>query len=110
VERGLKYGREGEKVVSEIKTLFRHCPACGRRFEIRVVSKKPLENKQETYVEKHAYPVSPIARGGMMYGGIPLAVEEDYPVTIDITEFSYTYRCKHCGHQWAEMHTEERKE
>jgi len=95
--------------MSEVKTLFRHCPACGRRFEIRLVSKKPVETRQETYEEKHAYPVSPTGRGGM-YGGIPLAVEEDFPTTIDITEFSYTYRCKHCGHQWAEMRTEETKE
>lgn len=95
--------------MSEIKTLFRHCPGCGRRFEIRLVSKKLVETRQETHLEKHAFPMTPIGRGGM-YSGIPLAVEEDYPVTIDVTEFSYTYRCKHCGHQWAEMVTEEAKE
>ncbi len=101
--------------MAEIKTLFRHCPACGRRFEIRLVSKKPEETREETYVEKQARPISGIGSGGIyggnvgMYGGIPLVVQEEYPVTIDVTEFSYTYRCKHCGHQWAEMVTEEAK-
>lgn len=96
--------------MSEIKTLFRHCPGCGRRFEIRLVSKKAVETQHETYVEKHAYPVSPLGSFGGKYRVIPQAVEEDFPVTIDITEFSYTYRCKHCGHQWAELHDEQIKE
>jgi hypothetical protein len=101
--------RGGELPVSEIRTLFRHCPGCGRRFEIRLISKEAIETKHETYVERHAEPITPMPRGGI-YGGIPLAVEEDYPVTLDITEFSYTYRCKHCGHQWAELRDEQIKQ
>jgi hypothetical protein len=37
------------------------------------------------------------------------APEEKVQVTIERNEFQYRYRCKHCGHQWAEKRTEETK-
>ena len=33
--------------MSEVKTFFRHCPSCGRRFHIRVVSKQLLQMDRE---------------------------------------------------------------
>jgi hypothetical protein len=39
-----------------------------------------------------------------------LVVEEGEPVTIDIEEFQYAYKCKHCGHSWSEKHVEEHVE
>ena len=85
--------------VSEIKTLIRHCPGCGRRFEIRLISKKPIDFRRETYEDKET-----------VFGRNPLVVEEGIPVTVEEIKFQYTYRCKHCGHQWYEFHTEEEKE
>jgi hypothetical protein len=30
-------------------------------------------------------------------------VEEDVPSIVDVEEFQYAYKCKHCGHQWSEV-------
>jgi len=33
-------------------------------------------------------------------------VYEGEPKIIDIEEFQYNYKCKHCEHEWSEKHTE----
>ena len=46
------------------------------------------------------------ASSTFVYGGIPMPeveVEEDVPMTMDVKDFRYTYKCKHCGHVWTEM-------
>jgi C4-type Zn-finger protein len=95
--------------MSEIETFFRHCPACGRRFEIRLVSKKAEDTREETFMKRIDVPVN---MGPSSYGGAfsPLAVQEEIPTTIEVTDFNYTYRCKHCGHMWSEIHVEEAEE
>ena len=88
--------------VPEIRTLLRHCPGCGRRFEIRLVTKQTVDSAEHTE-DKARLSVRP----GMIAKGIiarPVTVEESNPVTVDMEEFQYTYRCKHCGHQWVEIH------
>jgi len=32
----------------------------------------------------------------------PVMVESDIPLVVEVDDFGYTYRCKHCGHQWSE--------
>jgi hypothetical protein len=32
----------------------------------------------------------------------PLVLESDVPIVVETDDFRYTYRCKHCGHQWSE--------
>jgi len=32
----------------------------------------------------------------------PLVLESDVPIVVEVDDFRYTYRCKHCGHQWSE--------
>ncbi|HVP24192.1 MAG TPA: hypothetical protein VMS77_09815 [Conexivisphaerales archaeon] len=94
--------------MSEVKTFFRHCPGCGRRFEIRLVSRELKDTREETYVKKTAIPYA-FTYNSSRYGGFfsPLAVQEEVPTTVDVAEFNYTYRCKHCGHIWSEVHVEE---
>jgi len=36
-------------VMSVFKTFFRHCPSCGRRFEIRLGSKREVGDESETW-------------------------------------------------------------
>jgi hypothetical protein len=36
--------------------------------------------------------------------------QEAKPVIIDVEEFRYAYKCKHCGHEWSEKHLEEHRE
>ena len=82
---------------------FRHCPQCGRRFHIKLVDKKLVHlDKEEVQ--------TPLRLTGSR-GPSPIAfVEEGVPVTLDIEEFQYAYRCKHCGHEWYEKHTEKHVE
>jgi len=32
------------------------------------------------------------------------------PTIVDVEEFQYNYKCKHCGHEWSEKRIEEHKE
>lgn len=76
-----------------MRTFFRRCPSCGRRFEIRLVNKKLISSEQiDSKVEQYA-PVS---------AGDPMVLESNAPIVIEVDDFGYTYRCKHCGHQWSE--------
>jgi DNA-directed RNA polymerase subunit RPC12/RpoP len=88
--------------MSEFKTFFRRCPNCGRRFEIHLLTKKLVGEKIiATNYERPSSFVSP------RYGA-PLVVEENVPLSVDEQEFQYSYRCKHCGHQWIEFVDNER--
>jgi hypothetical protein len=88
--------------MSEIKAFFRHCPACGRRFEIRMVRKKTRND--DTYVSE--IPRSDTATMEVR-ALMPLLLDEsNEPITIEEEKFSYKYVCKHCGHQWTETRKE----
>ena len=39
----------------------------------------------------------------------PILLAEDAPVVVRVEEFQYSYRCKHCGHEWSEVHETEHK-
>jgi hypothetical protein len=97
--------------MSEVETFFRFCPSCGRRFHIKLVSKKLVDTKRETTEQSEVMPggLNPMAvgfRGSML----PLVVEENVPVTVEVEDFEYSYKCKHCGHQWTENRVELQKE
>jgi DNA-directed RNA polymerase subunit RPC12/RpoP len=90
--------------MSEIKEFFRHCPSCGRRFHIKLVSKEEIGEKKVTEY------VAPEQVGtGLIYASekeTPL--EGDAPIYVDVKEFQYTYKCTHCGHQWSEVRDKEK--
>jgi len=65
------------------------------------VSKESVGKEDLSETEKHL-PYSFIRPA-------PAVLTEDTPVVIDIEEFQYTYRCKHCGHEWSEVHETEHK-
>ena len=95
--------------VSEIRAFFRFCPECGRRFHIKLVSKKLLDIERESVELKRTVPVGISPRTS--YGtSMPILVQEGEQITIDVEEFQYTYLCKHCGHEWSEKHLEQHKE
>lgn len=90
---------------------FRHCPGCGRRFHIKLESKTRIGGVDR----------EPIPR--LVYGGVgqpgtywesktmtPVLVHDERPVILDIEQFQYVYKCKHCGHEWAEKHLQEHRE
>jgi uncharacterized Zn finger protein len=89
--------------MSEVRTFFRHCPACGRRFEIRVVRREPEESN--SYESEIPQSDTDSTRWGTL---TPIILSQDAmaPVVVEEKDFSYTYKCKHCGHQWTEIHGE----
>lgn len=99
--------------MSSVKTFFRHCPNCGRRFEIRLEGKKLIKEEQ---VKTVLTPSEQAARTEFMAGpasinsAAPLTVQTGTPIYVDVESFSYTYRCKHCGHEWSEVRQEEHAE
>jgi len=90
--------------MSEIKRFFRHCPNCGRRFEIRLVSKTLIDSQEIT--EDYPLRAEEFSAGSDAY----LDLEETRPTIEEIEKFRYTYRCKHCGHQWAEIREKDVRE
>jgi transcription elongation factor Elf1 len=87
--------------MSEIRAFFRHCPSCGRRFEIRLVSKKLLdewkakEDSKRTGVAPQSWKESVESPGEAV-------LQQGPAIPIDVEQFEYTYMCKHCGHKWSE--------
>jgi hypothetical protein len=94
--------------VSEIKTFFRSCPVCGRKFQIRLVSKKLVGNEvvKETLTPSEAAVNSSLIPEPSIYFESTI-LEEGQPIIVDTEEFQYSYKCKHCGHEWSEKHEEE---
>jgi hypothetical protein len=105
-----------------ITTFFRHCPSCGRRFEIRLIGKSLVGTEKDTYpttssgYDEYTYPLlrsrygnvispTPFELGGP--GRSFVELEEKVRVTVERKEFQYAYKCKHCGHRWAEERFEE---
>jgi len=76
-----------------VRTFFRRCPSCGRRFEIRLVSKKLISSEQIGSTVEEITPISAVP---------PVLVESEVPLVVEVDDFRYTYKCKHCGHQWSE--------
>ena len=96
--------------LSEVRTFFRFCPACGKRFHIKLVSKKLEDERRE---QSEITRATGSYRTPSSYGGVSMpavVVEEKVPITIDVEDFQYTYKCKHCGHVWSELHTKEFEE
>jgi DNA-directed RNA polymerase subunit M/transcription elongation factor TFIIS len=90
--------------MSAVSTFFRHCPSCGRRFEIRLVAKKEVDDETEVTKTK-GYAGTPGTRGRkdsnlLLEGERPAIVE--VPRIEEVKEFRYYYKCKHCGHEWSE--------
>jgi hypothetical protein len=94
--------------MSEVSEFFRHCPSCGRRFHIKLVSKTLVDDRKEVTEVKQAM-ISPTSMGYRSMPSVPLIVEENIPITIEIEDFQLTYKCKHCGHVWSETRVEQSK-
>lgn len=95
--------------MSGVEAFFRHCPFCGRRFEIRLVSKSESEAGGE-YTGGRAVPAVPVALGAKdsntAFG--PIQLTQGSPTIVSVSEVEetrlkrYSYKCRHCGHEWSE--------
>jgi len=61
--------------------------------------------------EKLAPPAGPlIARAKTpinLVGSAPTLLSNEVASIVDIEDFRFTYKCKHCGHEWSEVHEKE---
>lgn len=89
--------------MSSVKTFFRHCPSCGRRFELRLVEKKLVDSRS---MEEQSQSLR-VSGGG--FANVHTVVEQGAPVIVDVEDFQYSYKCKHCGHIWAEVREKTRE-
>jgi hypothetical protein len=98
-------------LATEVRTFFRHCPACGHRFEIHLLGKEKVRDvfsasRLETpalsfggfAMESNPYPFQQPAGQSILKDSVE-------PTIIDATEFEYTYKCGRCGHVWHELKT-----
>jgi hypothetical protein len=71
------------------------------------VSKKLVGNEviKETLTPSEAAVNSSLIPGPSIYFE-PTILEEGQPIIVDTEEFQYSYKCKHCGHEWSEKHEE----
>ena len=110
---GVSVNNEGQRLIrhmSSIRTFFRHCPSCGRRFEIRLLGKNLVRTERNTYPTTRTTHPNEIFPGRFQRPGVGrsfVELEEKVRVTVKSEEFQYAYKCKHCGHQWVEERFEE---
>jgi predicted RNA-binding Zn-ribbon protein involved in translation (DUF1610 family) len=97
-----------------IRTFFRHCPNCGRRFEIRLVSEKEVDGSE--VLSKNTLPATPpgivgSGAGGTMgrSGGYMMLTNSTNPIVIESRELQDTYKCGHCGHMWTEIREDDKR-
>jgi len=72
------------------------CPKCHRLFT------KELEEKEFVNHEFVMVPGEPSYGGGGNRDGW-----KPYFVRKELSRYRYKYKCKHCGHEWAEIRTVE---
>ena len=80
--------------MSGLKTFFRCCPACGKRFHIKLVNEKLVDGPREetTRSSEASYDIQ-----------TDTFSEVIKQVTTEARDFEYSYRCGSCGHVWTEM-------
>ncbi len=74
---------------------LRKCPSCGRRFGVRLLGKKLVDEQSETETETMDILI-PAKRGG----GPTTSIPERITYTTD--KFELSYQCSKCGHAWTE--------
>jgi hypothetical protein len=96
--------------------LFKKCPSCGRRFEVKHTGEE-LEKHDVGEETLHiAIPLRP--RGSLRYeapgdrinirpaGSIGYGERK---VTTEVDTYNETYTCKNCGNQWTEKHVKSKR-
>ncbi|HZW84773.1 MAG TPA: hypothetical protein VFE91_02580 [Nitrososphaerales archaeon] len=90
--------------MSSIKTFFRHCPGCGRRFEIHLVGKQTVGEEEEEALNPGTPGAEALVQGAgaSQPGNFVHLSMGSQPAVVDRKEFRYAYKCSHCGHTWTE--------
>jgi DNA-directed RNA polymerase subunit RPC12/RpoP len=92
--------------MSEVETFFRYCPACGKRFHIKLVGKRLVRDEREEKTKEKQASYDGFYGTPMQWAN-PTVLKVDVPITVEAEDFEYTYKCGECGHVWTEMHHRE---
>jgi len=92
--------------MASVKTVLRKCPECGHRFEVKETEKRleSVERHTEEYNEPLPYIFN--RAPGHAVAGVTYPTKKSFSVTMK--EYSNSYRCSRCGHEWTETGVEER--
>jgi len=81
-------------------------PGSGRRIHIRLETKKMVHLDRESMQGNEG----PLSVSQFRGAPVLLVQESSRPIVVDVEEFQYSYKCKHCGHEWSEKHVEDHRE
>ncbi len=81
------------------------CPSCGKRFGVRLLGKKLVDEEKETDTETMNMPVMTGTKGVRVSN--VMSMPETVTYTTD--KFELSYRCSKCGHAWTEKSTKVKK-
>ncbi|HUI85676.1 MAG TPA: hypothetical protein VLY21_00780 [Nitrososphaerales archaeon] len=84
-------------MTTRVKEFFRRCPACGKRFSVRL--EKKVLTKDEHGVEETAYDV---VLGWSATSQVLPAPVTHQEIPVERETFDLTYECVHCHHEWTE--------
>ena len=78
----------------EVRTFFRFCPSCGKRFHIQILSKEKVAIEREEPEPGNAEGFVPgvVDQVSGFSAPVPLVLEEGHPATIDLDDNRYSYR------------------
>lgn len=93
--------------MSGVAALFKRCPACKKRFHVTSVSRRVKSDFKERRVQKVRAEGTDIMVGSRYQNPNPQVLYVDVPVTVDVEELEFSYRCGYCGHEWAESRKRE---
>jgi hypothetical protein len=85
--------------MSGIKAFLRSCPFCGQRFYVRLVG--------EILVGTAAREATIEPTGGGRGGRTEAEASSSTQFMVEEDECQDSYKCKHCGYEWSEIHTVE---
>jgi len=102
-----------------LSNLFKKCPSCGRRFEVKHTGEVLLKSEKQTETIQTAHalssPTNPYLGSGydqdrgevadstidIQPGNASVATGTE-EVTVEEDTYQESYKCSHCGYEWTE--------
>jgi hypothetical protein len=91
--------------LSAVRTLFRHCPSCGHRFRIRLVSKSGIGDEGVNNPSDYATDWEWWNENDVQLHTEHITDVNAFIPVVEVKAIEYNYVCKRCGHKWSEKAT-----
>jgi DNA-directed RNA polymerase subunit RPC12/RpoP len=80
-------------------TLFRACPACGKRFGVKLEERRLVRTESEAHTTTVSVTYAPASRGAPSVAQVPQTT------SMTRNEYKEDYQCMRCGHEWSVVKT-----